>query len=215
MAGSFPFSRPAENRANQPISFPIDESRSAIKQATPLPYSNCSSFCLFKLAVEPENPSSLPSLGSHLPTPHRRNWLAVGCLRVVWKLPAPFVYLLNPRLTHRVMPNLQGLSRPPFSLTRRRRSIPASFVYAVRLSVVPSFVWYRSRAKPWPLGPYSLAPASSVAADDGAPPRGHLLRRVHRPLLPLLNRDRSDPIQRSRSLDTPSGVILLKGPWNF
>jgi hypothetical protein len=95
MAGSFPFSRLGGNQANQPISFPIYASRSAIKQAAPLPYSNCSSFHLFELAVEPENPSSLPSLGSHLPTPHRRNWLAVGCLRVVWKLPAPFVYLLN------------------------------------------------------------------------------------------------------------------------
>jgi hypothetical protein len=140
MAGSFPISQPTGNRANQPISFPIYASRSAIKQAAPLPYSNCSSFHLFELAVKPENPSSLLSLGSHLPTPHRRNWLAVGCLRVVWKLPAPFVYLLNPRLTHRVTLNLQGLSRPPFSLTRRRRSLPASFVYAVRLPIVPSFV---------------------------------------------------------------------------
>ena len=110
---------------------------------------------------------------------------------------------------------LQVADRPPRPVARRPPSTLASVFALVRTPLIPTFVWYRSRVKRWPESPDLNPPASSLAASNGGPPRGHLLRPGAPPNRPRSNPHRPIQIQRISSSRTPSGGKTIKESLSF
>jgi hypothetical protein len=87
------------------------------------------------------------------------------------KLTAPSARLLShlQATTEFVAITKPSSSRQARILSSRR--LAALVFTTVRIPVVPSFFSCESHAEPWPLGPFSLVPASFLAAGDCGPPR--------------------------------------------